>query len=211
MTATGQVLEQIAMKETLEKAVELIGYGQELPDDEAIGVSVGWWPCFASPSGAYVKLNPDGTGTIITGAQENGTGAVMAMPDLRRRAARHAARGLLAPLPGHRRGALRHGLVRLADDVQQRSRRDRRGRRPARAAARRGRGEARGVEGRSRARATVRSSSRARPTSRSRSRSSRAAARSTARAPARCRTRRRRSPPRAASAGSGSSRSTRRS
>ena len=80
VTATGQVLERIAMKETLEKAVELIGYGQELPEDEAIGVSVGWWPCFASPSGAYVKLNPDGTGTIITGAQENGTGAVMAMP-----------------------------------------------------------------------------------------------------------------------------------
>jgi CO/xanthine dehydrogenase Mo-binding subunit len=80
VTATGQVLEQIAMKETLEKAVELIGYGQELPEDEAIGVSVGWWPCFASPSGAYVKLNPDGTGTIVTGAQENGTGAVMAMP-----------------------------------------------------------------------------------------------------------------------------------
>src|SRR4051794_19083823 len=46
VTATGQVLEQIAMKETLEKAVELIGYGRELPDDEAIGVSVGWWPCF---------------------------------------------------------------------------------------------------------------------------------------------------------------------
>ena len=31
-------------------------------------------------AGAYVKLNPDGTGTIVTGAQENGTGAVMAMP-----------------------------------------------------------------------------------------------------------------------------------
>ena len=68
------------MKETLEKAVELIGYGQELPEDEAIGIAVGWWPCFASASGAYVKLNSDGTGTIITGAQENGTGAVMAMP-----------------------------------------------------------------------------------------------------------------------------------
>ena len=80
VTATGQVLEQIAMKETLEKAVELIGYGQELPEDEAIGVAVGWWPCFAANSGAYVKLNPDGTGTIITGAQENGTGSVMAMP-----------------------------------------------------------------------------------------------------------------------------------
>ncbi len=80
VTATGQVLEQIAMKETLEKAVELIGYGQELPEDEAIGVACGWWPCFAANAGAYVKLNPDGTGTIVTGAQENGTGAVMAMP-----------------------------------------------------------------------------------------------------------------------------------
>ncbi len=80
VTATGQVLERVAMKETLEKAVELIGYGQELPEDEAIGVAIGWWPCFASPSGAYVKLNPDGSGTIVTGAQENGTGAVMAMP-----------------------------------------------------------------------------------------------------------------------------------
>ena len=36
----------------------------------------------AVPSGAYVKLNADGTGTIITGAQENGTGAVMALPIL---------------------------------------------------------------------------------------------------------------------------------
>ena len=34
------------MKETLERAVELIGYGQELPEDEAIGVACGWWPCF---------------------------------------------------------------------------------------------------------------------------------------------------------------------
>lgn len=68
------------MRETLDRAVELAGYGQELPDDEAIGVAVGWWPSFATKSGAYVKLNPDGTATIITGAQENGSGAVMAMP-----------------------------------------------------------------------------------------------------------------------------------
>jgi CO/xanthine dehydrogenase Mo-binding subunit len=70
------------MKETLERAVELIGYGQELPEDEAIGVACGWWPCFGAASGAYVKLNADGTGTIVTGAQENGTGAVMALPIL---------------------------------------------------------------------------------------------------------------------------------
>jgi CO/xanthine dehydrogenase Mo-binding subunit len=80
VTATGQVLERIAMKETLERAVSLIGDGADLPEDEAIGVACGWWPCFAVKSGAYVKLNPDGTGTIVTGAQENGTGAVMAMP-----------------------------------------------------------------------------------------------------------------------------------
>ncbi|RDI76129.1 Aerobic-type carbon monoxide dehydrogenase large subunit CoxL/CutL-like [Gaiella occulta] len=76
---TRQKLERIAMKETLERAVEMIGYGQELPEDEAIGVACGWWPCFAANAGAYVQLNHDGTGTIVTGAQENGTGAVMAM------------------------------------------------------------------------------------------------------------------------------------
>jgi CO/xanthine dehydrogenase Mo-binding subunit len=77
---TRQVFDKLGMKETLERAVELIGYGQDLPEDEAIGVACGWWPCFGASSGAYVKLNGDGTGTIITGAQENGTGAVMALP-----------------------------------------------------------------------------------------------------------------------------------
>ena len=79
-TATNQVLEPIGAAETLERAVELIGYGKELPEDEAIGVGCGWWPSFGGPSGAYVKLNGDGSGTIITGAQECGTGAVMALP-----------------------------------------------------------------------------------------------------------------------------------
>jgi CO/xanthine dehydrogenase Mo-binding subunit len=77
---TRQVFDAIGMKETLERAVELVGYGTELPEDEAIGVACGWWPSFGLSSGAYVKLNADGTGTIITGAQENGTGAVMGLP-----------------------------------------------------------------------------------------------------------------------------------
>ncbi len=58
----------------------MIGYDRELPEDEAIGVAVGWWPCTPAPSGAYIHLNGDGSGTIVTGAQENGSGAVMAMP-----------------------------------------------------------------------------------------------------------------------------------
>ena len=50
-----------ACSETLEKAVEMIGYGRDLPEDEAIGVACGWWPCVPAPSGAYVKLNGDGS------------------------------------------------------------------------------------------------------------------------------------------------------
>jgi CO/xanthine dehydrogenase Mo-binding subunit len=72
--------DEVSVKQTLERAVEMIGYGRELPEDEAIGVAVGWWPCMPAQSGAYVHLNGDGSGTIVTGAQENGTGAVMAMP-----------------------------------------------------------------------------------------------------------------------------------
>jgi CO/xanthine dehydrogenase Mo-binding subunit len=77
---TRQVFDEIGVKQTLERAVEMIGYGRELPDDEAIGVAVGWWPSMPAPSGAYVHINGDGSGTIVTGAQENGSGAVMAMP-----------------------------------------------------------------------------------------------------------------------------------
>jgi CO/xanthine dehydrogenase Mo-binding subunit len=79
-SATRQVFTPIAAAETLERAVEMIGYGRELPDDEAIGVACGWWPSFAMASGAHVKLHGDGSGTIVTGAQECGTGAVMALP-----------------------------------------------------------------------------------------------------------------------------------
>jgi CO/xanthine dehydrogenase Mo-binding subunit len=77
---TRQVLGPIAVRETLERAIELIAPEGELSADEAIGVASGWWPSFGNPSGAYVKLNADGSGTIVTGAQENGSGAVMALP-----------------------------------------------------------------------------------------------------------------------------------
>jgi CO/xanthine dehydrogenase Mo-binding subunit len=79
---TRQVFGPLGIKETLERAVELIGYGEELPEGEGIGIACGWWPSFGGESGAYVKLNADGTGTIVTGAQENGSGAVMALPIL---------------------------------------------------------------------------------------------------------------------------------
>ena len=77
---TRQIFDEVGIKQTLERAVEMIGYDRELPADEAIGVAVGWWPCMPAPSGAYIHLNGDGSGTIVTGSQENGSGAVMAMP-----------------------------------------------------------------------------------------------------------------------------------
>jgi CO/xanthine dehydrogenase Mo-binding subunit len=77
---TGQRFDNPTVAECLDRALELAGYGQELPDDEAFGVSCGWWFSLPFPSGAYVKLNADGSGTIVTGAQENGSGAVMGLP-----------------------------------------------------------------------------------------------------------------------------------
>jgi CO/xanthine dehydrogenase Mo-binding subunit len=79
---SGQVYDKIGIRECLEHASEMSGYGAELPEDEAIGIAVGWWPSFPGASGAYVKLNADGSGVIVTGAQECGTGAVMALRQL---------------------------------------------------------------------------------------------------------------------------------
>jgi CO/xanthine dehydrogenase Mo-binding subunit len=77
---TGQVFARPAALECLERAVELSQWGTELPENEALGVACSWWFSLPAPSGAYVKLNADGSGTIVTGAQENGSGAVMGLP-----------------------------------------------------------------------------------------------------------------------------------
>ena len=76
---TGQTYDEIGLLDCIRAATEGAGYGTALPDDEAIGVAIGWWPSFSAPSGAFVKIDADGTGQIITGAQECGTGAVMTL------------------------------------------------------------------------------------------------------------------------------------
>jgi len=78
----GQVYDEIGLQECIREAVSGIDDTQELADDEAIGVAVGWWPSFPGPSGAYVKIDSDGKGVITTGAQECGTGSVMTLPIL---------------------------------------------------------------------------------------------------------------------------------
>jgi CO/xanthine dehydrogenase Mo-binding subunit len=76
---TGQRFERPAALDCLETACRLAGWGSELPPEEALGVACGWWYSPPAPSGAYLKLNADGSGTIVTGAQENGSGAVMGL------------------------------------------------------------------------------------------------------------------------------------
>jgi len=78
----GQVYDKIGIQDCLDTAVQLSGYGRQLPENEAIGVALGWWPSFPGPSGAYVKLHADGFGQIVTGAQECGTGSVMTLRQL---------------------------------------------------------------------------------------------------------------------------------
>ncbi len=79
---SGQTYQDIGVQQCLIEAADLVGYGQDLPPNEAIGVAIGWWPSFAVPSGAYIKIDADGSGQIITGAQECGTGSVMTLRQL---------------------------------------------------------------------------------------------------------------------------------
>ena len=75
----GQTYDEIGLDQCLEMATASAGWGNELPDGEALGISVGWWPSFAAPAGAYAKLHGDGTVQVITGASECGTGSVMTL------------------------------------------------------------------------------------------------------------------------------------
>jgi CO/xanthine dehydrogenase Mo-binding subunit len=79
----GQTYDRIGLQDCIAAAAASAGWGvTELADDEAFGMAIGWWPSFAAPSGAYVRLDADGVGQIITGAQECGTGAVMTLRHL---------------------------------------------------------------------------------------------------------------------------------
>jgi len=80
--AVGQVYDAIGLQACIDAAVENATPADELGPDEAIGVAVGWWPSFPAASGAIVRIDDDGSGQIVTGAQECGTGAVMTLRNL---------------------------------------------------------------------------------------------------------------------------------
>ncbi|HUZ87000.1 MAG TPA: xanthine dehydrogenase family protein molybdopterin-binding subunit [Candidatus Baltobacterales bacterium] len=76
---TGQRMTATGVLACLEKAVEMIGYGKPNPENEGVGLACGWWFSLPGASTVYMKMNADGSATIVTGAQENGSGSVMGL------------------------------------------------------------------------------------------------------------------------------------
>jgi CO/xanthine dehydrogenase Mo-binding subunit len=76
---TGQRMTATGVRRCLDKAVEMIGYDAPRAANEGIGLACGWWFSLPAASTAYMKMNADGSATIVTGAQENGSGAVMGL------------------------------------------------------------------------------------------------------------------------------------
>ena len=136
---TRQVFEDIGAAETLERAVELIGYGKELPEDEAIGrryrlvaVVRHRLRCVREDQRGRVGHDHHRRTGVRHRCRDGAAAAGGGDPG-------HGAGELLAALSGHRRRAVRLRRIRFTDHLQQRPRRDGRGQRRAGAAARPGR------------------------------------------------------------------------
>jgi CO/xanthine dehydrogenase Mo-binding subunit len=72
-------MKAVGVKACLLKAAELIGYGQPSAPGEGVGLACGWWFSFPAASSVTLNVNVDGSANIVTGAQENGSGAVMGL------------------------------------------------------------------------------------------------------------------------------------
>src|SRR6058998_2107448 len=74
---TGQVLNAVGLEECLRKAAAAIGWRDRRPARwRGKGLACGWWTTTGGSSGVYVKVNPDGTVALNTGAAEIGTAAL---------------------------------------------------------------------------------------------------------------------------------------
>lgn len=74
---TGQILHAVGLEECLLRAAEAIGWRERRPGPgRGKGLACGWWTTTGGSSGVYVKINPDGTVALNTGAAEIGTAAL---------------------------------------------------------------------------------------------------------------------------------------
>ncbi len=74
---TGQLLTAVGLEECLLRAAKAIGWEDRKPEPwRGKGLACGWWTTTGGSSGVYVKINPDGTVALNTGAAEIGTAAL---------------------------------------------------------------------------------------------------------------------------------------
>jgi len=83
-SATGEVLESVSIKECLEKAAEAMDWGK-IPREPNRGRAICAWHKFSAPgttSSAVVKLNGDGSATLLTGSSDLGQGSKTALAQI---------------------------------------------------------------------------------------------------------------------------------
>ena len=73
----GETLSSVSIEECLNKAADAIGWAKRKPGEgRGKGIACSWWLTTGGSSGVYVRINPDGTVTLISGAVELGSGAI---------------------------------------------------------------------------------------------------------------------------------------
>ena len=73
----GETLSSVSIEECLNKAADAIGWAERKPGEgRGKGIACSWWLTTGGSSGVYVRINPDGTVTLISGAVELGSGAI---------------------------------------------------------------------------------------------------------------------------------------
>lgn len=74
---SGEALHAVSIEECLRKAAAVIGWDDRNPaPGRGKGIACSWWMTTGGSSGVYVKINPDGSATLVSGAVEIGTGAI---------------------------------------------------------------------------------------------------------------------------------------
>lgn len=73
----GEPLSSVSIEECLVKAADAIGWNDRNPSKgRGKGIACSWWMTTGGSSGVYVRINPEGTVTLVSGAVEIGTGAL---------------------------------------------------------------------------------------------------------------------------------------
>jgi CO/xanthine dehydrogenase Mo-binding subunit len=74
---SGEVHKSVSIEECLRRAAAAIGWENRSPESgRGKGIACSWWMTTGGSSGVYVKVNPDGTATLVSGAVEIGSGAI---------------------------------------------------------------------------------------------------------------------------------------